>query len=442
MSNHESTPPVVPNEHDEAPRIDEPGALAVAETVPGERQSLLFWVCFTLAWAATGIAQGVAGVAVPQLLKQWDPATASANLSLTLTIGGFATLIVTPIFGRLSDRSRSRLGLRRPWILLGSLIALAGYIALAFAPNPAWLWLGTVLNYVGWGAVAMAQHSLFADQIRRRIRAIMSAVTGAAGTVGVLVGTILTGQLALAGQSAMFLVPGMVAVVLSLTLFFTLRDLHRTDRAEPFRFAELIATFWLSPRRYPDFAWAWVCRFFMTSSIVTVTSYLYLTISGRFSIDDPVQIAGIQAQATLVFTLCNLVFAFVFGVISDRTRKRKPSVVFGALFSAVGLLVAVATPNTLFFLIGIAIVGAGQGAYISADVALMTECLPSVSDAGKDLGIVALAYLLPGIFVPVLGYALTRIGSPTGENFAALYVAAFFMAVVAALSVLKIKRVA
>lgn len=412
-----------------------------ADRVPGQRQHLAFWITFVVAWGATGIAQGVAAVAVPQLLREWDPDTASSNLSVVLTIGGFATLITTPIFGRLSDRSTSRFGLRRPWVLYGSLIALAGYVSFAFATSVIGLWIGMILNAIGWGAVAMAQHSLFADQIRKRIRAIMSAVTGAAGTVGVLVGTALTGQVAGLGQVAMFLIPGAIGVVLSLTMFFTLRDLHRSEPPPRLDWPGLLATFWLSPRRYPDFAWAWICRFMMTSSIVTVTSYLYLTIAARFDLVDPAAIAGLQSQATLAFTAANLLFAFVFGVISDRTGKRKPSVVFGALLSAAGLVIAIVMPETSVFLIGIAIVGAGQGAFISADVALMTEVLPSAEDAGKDLGIVALAYLLPGIFVPVLGYGLTLIGSPTGENFAALYIAACAMAIVAGLSVFKIKGV-
>lgn len=71
----------------------------------------------------------------------------------------------------------------------------------------------------------------------------------------------------------------------------------------------------------------------------------------------------------------------------------------------------------------------------------MTECLPSVEDAGKDLGIVALAYLLPGILVPVFGFFATRIGSPTGENFAALYIGAVVMAVIAAFAVTRVKGV-
>lgn len=416
-------------------------SFALDESVPGQKQTVLFWICFTIAWGSIGIGQGVAAVAVPQLLREWDPNSASANLSVVLTVAGFATLVFTPIFGRLSDRSRSRMGLRRPWVLYGSLIALAGYLCFAFASNPAMLWLGTSLNTVGWGAVAMAQHALFADQIRRRIRAIMSAVTGASGSVGVLVGTLVTGSLATSGQVAMFLVPGLIGVALSMTLFFTLKDLHRSEPAPRFDVKELVGTFWLNPRRYPDFAWAWFCRFFMTASIVTITSYLYLTIVGRFGITDAAGVAAVQSQATLAFTAANIVFAFIFGVISDKTKRRKPSVIFGAFFSAIGLLVSISVPSIPVFIIGLVMVGAGQGAYISADVALMTEVLPSKDDAGKDLGIVALAYLLPGIFVPVLGLFLTRIGSPTGENFGALYVAAFVLALLAAFTVSRIKSV-
>ncbi|MDR6865643.1 MFS family permease [Microbacterium resistens] len=411
------------------------------DEIPGHRQRWWFWAAFTLAWLASGIAQGIASVAVPQLLKEWDPAGATGNLSILLTVGGAAILVTTPVFGRLSDRSMSRLGIRRPWILYGSLIALAGYVVQAVADSLLMLGAGLVLVLIGWGAVSMIVHTLFADQIRRRIRAIMSAVTGAASTVGILLGVAATGAIAGLGQAPMFLIPGVLSVILAMTLFFALDDIHRDAPADPLRWRHVAETFWLSPRRYPDFAWAWACRFLMTASIISVTSYLYLTISSRFGLSDPAQIAAVQTQATGAFTLLNLVMAFVFGVISDRTGRRKPTVVIGALMSAVGLVLAVAFGDTLFFLIGIAIVGAGQGAYIAADVALMTECLPSTEDAGKDLGIVALAYLVPGIVVPVFGFFVTRIGSPTGENFVALYVTAVIMAVLAAFAVTRVKGV-
>lgn len=411
------------------------------DEVPGERQRWIFWPIFTLAWAATGVAQGIAAFSIPKVVAGWDPDRATATLSFVVAMGGLATLVTTPIFGRMSDRSMSRLGVRRPWMLWGSLLALAGYLVFAVAGNVPLLVLGALATQIGWGMVAMAQHSLFADQIRRRIRALMSGVTGVAGTVGILVGTALSAQLANAGQVLLFLIPGGVAAFCSLLLFFALKDLRRTDPPAPMDWQGVLETFWVSPRRHPDFAWAWWCRFLMTSSILCVTTYLYLTISARFRLTDPVQIGGVQTQATAAYTLISLVTALVVGIVSDRLHRRKLPVFLGAALSAVGLVIAIAFGDLSTFLIGIALVGAGQGAYISADVALMTEVLPSKEDAGKDLGIVALAYLIPPVAVPAAGAFLTRIGSPTGQNFAVMYVLGIVLACLAALSVWRIRSV-
>lgn len=55
---------------------------------------------------------------------------------------------------------------------------------------------------------------------------------------------------------------------------------------------------------------------------------------------------------------------------------------------------------------------AGSGAFVSVDVAMMTEVLPTFDEAGKDLGVVSLSYQIP----------LLAIGG--GENASALFVAA------------------
>ena len=51
------------------------------------------------------------------------------------------------------------------------------------------------------------------------------------------------------------------AVLLVIPLVVTLRD-PRLDKAErpPFVLGEWLRGFWVSPRLYPDFAWAWITR--------------------------------------------------------------------------------------------------------------------------------------------------------------------------------------
>lgn len=50
-------------------------------------------------------------------IRQVNPEGAVGGLSLVLGVGAFVALVANPFFGRLSDRTTSRFGMRRPWIL-------------------------------------------------------------------------------------------------------------------------------------------------------------------------------------------------------------------------------------------------------------------------------------------------------------------------------------
>src|SRR3954454_12415172 len=56
-------------------------------------------------------------------------------LSLVLGVGALAAIVANPVFGRLSDRTTSRWGMRRPWLVGGVLVALAGLLVVAVAPS-------------------------------------------------------------------------------------------------------------------------------------------------------------------------------------------------------------------------------------------------------------------------------------------------------------------
>ena len=61
---------------------------------------------------------------------------APQSLALVTGIGGLLSLFAGPVFGRLSDRTPSRFGMRRPWMVGG----LAGGVAASPSspPHPAW----------------------------------------------------------------------------------------------------------------------------------------------------------------------------------------------------------------------------------------------------------------------------------------------------------------
>ncbi|WP_195907788.1 MFS transporter [Microbacterium gorillae] len=426
-------------DHEHTPTLPRITATPAGDTVPGRRQPRGFLALYILAWFGITLATGtIGGASIPKAFAFLDEAGKGLDLSITAAIGGAVVMILTPLAGRLSDRTMSRLGKRRPWILWGSVVGLLGAVLLGFSGSLWTIVIGWVVVQAGFGASNAAVHALLADQIPTRIRARVAAAASASGGVALIAGALLIAGLPNDAQWAWFVLPGVLGALFSVLLFFGLHDIVRTDAPPRWRWRDLLDTYWLDPVRYRDFFWAWACRLLVTMSIVSVSTYLLFFIIDHLGIPKE-EASGVQATALIVFTVGNIAMALLFGWISDRTGRRKPIIWISCALSAVGLLIAILAPGLGGFFVGITIVGAAQGAYVSVDVALMTEVLPNFDDAGKDLGIVALSYQIPQLLVPIIAVPLLAIGG--GENYTALYVAAIVFGILGGLAVLPIRRV-
>jgi Na+/melibiose symporter-like transporter len=60
---------------------------------------------------------------------------APRNLALVTGVGSLLAIVANPFFGRLSDRTTARMGMRRPWILLGVTVGTVGIVIVAMAPS-------------------------------------------------------------------------------------------------------------------------------------------------------------------------------------------------------------------------------------------------------------------------------------------------------------------
>lgn len=409
-----------------------------ARDIPGGAQPRAFFPLFVLAWFGVTLALGtISGASIPKALAFLDDASKATNLSIVAGAGGVVIIVITPLFGRLSDRTMSHFGMRRPWLFAGAAVATAGVAILATTSGLAWTLIGWLIVQTGFGATNMVIHALLADQIPARIRARVAAATGVATSLGLIAGAQVMAMLPNEAQWTWFVVPGATGVVLSTLVAFAFHDIVRTTPAPPFRVVDIVSTYWLNPLRYRDFFWAFTCRFLVTMSIMAISTYMLFIILDRLRI--PLQEASpVQALALLIFTIGNIVAAVVFGWISDRTGRRKTIVLTSSLLSAAGLLVMMLAHDMGAFLIGLVIVGAAQGAYVSVDVALMTEVLPSFDEAGKDLGIVALSYQVPQLLVPILAVPLLAAG---GGGYDVFFLVAIACAVLGGLAVIPIRRV-
>jgi len=65
---------------------------------------------------------------------------APKSLAVVTGIGALLAMVGNPFFGRLSDRTSSRLGMRRPWMVTGLVGGSAGILMVALAPTSRWSW--------------------------------------------------------------------------------------------------------------------------------------------------------------------------------------------------------------------------------------------------------------------------------------------------------------
>ncbi|THG29601.1 MFS transporter [Naasia lichenicola] len=419
--------------------LDPIGAVG-PDTIPGSPQPRGFLPAFVLSWFGLNLVLGtLIGASIPKVFALADDATKGTSLSIVAAVGGVVVMVITPLFGRFSDRTMSRLGKRRPWILGGSIVGLLGALLLAVSDQLWMVVVGWSIVQVGYGATNAAVHALLADQIPARTRARVSAAASVGSVLALIVGSVLIAALPNDAQWTWFVVPAVLGTIFSALLFFRLNDIVRTERPAPWRWSDVLATYWLNPLAYRDFFWAWACRLLVTMSIVTVTLYLLYFIIDRLGVP-AAEASGVYAQILIVFTLATVVTGVLFAWISDRTGRRKAIVWVSALLSAGGLVVAVSSTDLPMFLFAMTLVGAAQGAFVSVDVAMMTEVLPTFEEAGKDLGIVSLSYQVPQVLVPVIAIPLLAIGGGT-QNYTALFTAAIVFGVLGGLAVLPIKKV-
>jgi len=424
---------------DPAPTVTAAGASSANEpTFPGSPQPRGFLPLFILAWFGVTLALGtISGASIPKALAFFDDASKATNLSIIAGAGGVVIILITPLFGRLSDRTRSRFGMRRPWLIGGAAVATVGVIILATAHSVPGTLVGWLIVQAGFGATNMVIHALLADQIVKRVRARVAAAASVATGLGLIVGAQVMAVLPNDQQWAWFIVPGMLGVTLSIVMVFRFHDIVRREAAPPLRLSDIVSTYWLNPLQYRDFFWAFLSRFLVTMSITAISTFLLFIIIDRLYVP-ATQASPVQATALLIFTIGNVITAVLFGWISDRTGRRKVIVGIASFLSALGLLVSMFASDISSILIGLSIVGAAQGAYVSVDVALMTEVLPSFDEAGKDLGIVALSYQVPQLLIPLLAVPLLAAG---GGGYDLFFVVAIILAVLGGLAVLPIRAV-
>ncbi len=368
-------------------------------------------------------------------------ATRVADLGLVTGVGAFFAFVANPLAGALSDRTTSRFGMRKPWLLVGVIGGAAGLAIIASASTIWVVVLGWAIAQASFNGAQAALQALLPDQVEEHRRAKVSGWLGIAQNVAPLGGIALAAVFASTGVATAWsiLIPAALGVIGVLVLVAILKDRHLARNAEAFRLGSFLKGFWVSPRRHPDFAWAFTGRFLMLFGFAAYNNYQVYFLLDRFGFDTVTALSW-QLRLMLVQAVVLIVAAAVGGWVSDRTGRRKLFVVIATVLAGIGLIVfsLAQDPNVLF--VAAALFGAGLGAYFAVDLALVTDVLPNrETEAAKNMGVFNIANALPQSLAPALAPLLLAIGSTTSGNYTLLFVVAAIVILLGATSTMFIK---
>ncbi len=359
-------------------------------------------------------------------------------------------LLIQALAGMLSDRSMSKLGKRRPYILIGTLLNVVALVAIGASPTYWFLFAWVVFSQVASNIAHGATQGFIPDLVPEDRRGRFSGIKAVMELLPVIVIGFTIGKL-LANEELWPAISVQIALLLfAMIVAMFVREKPRTDKPDPLDwkpFGRLVAMTlvfmvaillsgevvqWIgsrisssSPvtthlltmglvglagmlvavvlgvwgsvqisigsvaaRKNPSFTWWVINRLAFLVGANNLSTFAIYFIQGRLGYES-YQAAGPAATLKIVVGVLILLFAFPSGYLSDRIGRKMLLGISGVL-AAIGTVILLLSPSLTVIMIGGCVVGAAIGMFFTTNWALGTDIVPK-KDAGKFLGISNLA---------------------------------------------------
>lgn len=416
-----------------------------ASTLPWQRVSTRWIGLFGLSWLGIWLAQlAPFQLTLPDQINDWLEIGNSVDESnwqrSVLTFGVVSgisavfALVAFPLTGSLSDRTTSRYGRRRPWIVGGTALFAAGLLVLGFSDNIVAITIGWCAALTGFSAASAALTALISDQVPVFQRGVVSSWVSAPQAIGAIVGIALVSVFGL-GFLPSYALFAVLLIVCVTPFVLYLNDppcpSHDKGRLSP---RTIISELWISPREHPDFGWTLLGRILVNLGNALGTSLLFFFLKfGLHSSDADNDILLVSA----VYMVFVVISALVSGKLSDLAGRRKPFVLAAGVCQGAAAICIAAVADLPMTMVAAALLGAGFGAFLGVDQALATQVLPDAQHNGQDLGIMNIAMAVPQALGPLVGAAVVE---ATG-GFTGLFVTSAVFGILGGLSVLLVRTV-
>lgn len=364
------------------------------------RFSISFFI-FALLWmGGLGI---VSAVLLPQHLKDLVGPTASTAIFGVLNAAtAIASLLSNLVFGNLSDRTRSRLGRRTPWVIGGGLVGGISLFAIGILNNAWMIGVAYCISMVGLNMMIAPVIATLSDRVSDDMRATMSAFMSAGTTCGTSLGTLI-GAYFITLQIPGFVIAGVLMGVAGIctVIVWPTEPSSKDLPAVAGGFSELLASFRPPLKGARDFWLAFLGRTLLIFSYYMILNY-QLYILESYIGQGKTSAAATISVMSVVTMIVGLVGSLASGAISDAIGRRKLPVIVSAILLAIGYLLPWVMRSATSMILFAGFAGLGYAVYGAVDQALNIDVLPNKEEAGKDLGILNIATTLGQTVGPIV----------------------------------------
>lgn len=349
-----------------------------------------------------------------------------------------AYVLTSPLIGLWSDRLRTRLGRRQPFIIVGPVFGVVGLLVMALTPNVVGLAVGWALAIFGFGVAQAAIGNLQADRLPEEQRGKVSGLTGLSSQIAPILG-ISVASAFVANTLLLFLIPGVIGALLVLPFVFRGKEPDSRNLELPVERMSaktVLSGYVFNPRKAPDFAWNWLGRFVFFLGLYANTTFSAFFYSQRLS--TPVEKVGaIVAMIGLIGVIAAMLGSIGAGFLSDRFRRRKLFTMLGVILFAVGAVVEAFAHSLPVLIAGSLLMNLAIAAFSAVDQAIVIAVLPNRAEAGRYMAVVVFAQKIPSAIAPLLAPLVIGIGTLGGEkNYTLLYLIGGAMALIGGLIIL------
>jgi len=292
---------------------------------------------------------------VPVFLKE-DFGLSASLIGFIMTWDNYLNMFIQPVVGERSDHTRTRLGKRKPWMLVGTPLAALFFIAVPLMRSPAGIMIAILLTNLAMALFRAPTVALLGDLFPPHQRSTANGVINLMGGLGAISAFLVGGALYKLGRISPFLFGSILLLgAISLVLIFVRESAESQEQDRPEAgnsfLSNLGEVLKASERSGLLILLAILCWFMGYNALET-----WISSFGKFSLGiDPGRMSILTSGLALMF----VVFAVPSGLLATRFG-RKPVILTGiaglALLFFYGLfirnqamLIALLVPAGLFW---------------------------------------------------------------------------------------------